>query len=208
MKQAVVFVLLLALFASCNQPKKANQSVEKKLPDTLRPVEKPNEQDAVKAKGAAVLSALRAKNYKLVSQFFSKNGVYFSPYGFLDSTNCKRLTSADFLESIQKNWILTWGSYDGSGEPIQLTTKAFIKKFVYNADYLHAEQVSYNQVFQKGNSLVNLTDIFPNHPFLDYHFSGFDQKYAGMDWTSLILVFDKEGSDYVLVAVIHHQWTV
>ena len=43
--------------------------------------------------------------------------------------------------------------------------------------------------------------------FIDYHFSGFDQKLNGMDWVSLRLVFEKQNGQYFIVAIIHDQWT-
>jgi len=134
--------------------------------------------------------------------------VVFSPYGFIDTVGSKRLSSADFLTAIRKNWILTWGSFDGTGEPIKLTVAAYLQKFVYNADFLNAEAESYNQVMKQGNSVNNLREIFPNAQFVEYHFSGFDPKYKGMDWTSLRLVFEKENDDYYLVAIVHDQWTI
>jgi hypothetical protein len=83
----------------------------------------------------------------------------------------------------------------------------YIDKFVYNADFLNAEKTAYNQVIGKGNSLNNLGEVFPNHPFIEYYFSGFDEKYAGMDWTSLRLVFKLHQGNYYLVAIVHDQWT-
>lgn len=104
--------------------------------------------------------------------------------------------------------MLTWGNYDGTGDPIKLTVPAYLKKFVYNADYLTAEAVGFDEVMKQGNSRNNLTELYPNHHFIDYHFSGFEQKNKGMDWTSLRLVFEKENGQYFLVAIIHDQWTV
>ena len=61
---------------------------------------------------------------------------------------------------------------------------------------------------KQGNSVNNLKEIYPNRHFIDYHFSGFDQKLKGMDWTSLRLVIEKQNGEYFLVAVIHDQWTI
>lgn len=117
------------------------------------------------------------------------------------------MSKASFLKLVEEKGSVIWGNYDGSGDVIRLTAQQYLEKFVYNADYLHAEKIGYDQIIGKGNSLNNLNEIFPKHPFIEYHFSGFDKKYSGMDWTSLRLVFKQYQSNYYLVAVIHDQWT-
>ena len=211
MKTILFPILALVLLLSCNNNKQESKEVPAK---TIAPkIESPKgnnltTQDSISATGRQVLTFLKANNYNELVKYFSSEGVLFSPYGFIDKANCKKLTATDFLGSIQKKWILTWGSYDGTGEPIKLSVPAYLKKFVYSADYLNAEAVGYDQIVKKGNSAVNLETIFPNHHFIDYHFSGFVQKNQGMDWTSLKLVFEKVDSQYFLVAIIHDQWTV
>jgi (p)ppGpp synthase/HD superfamily hydrolase len=43
---------------------------------------------------------------------------------------------------------------------------------------------------------------------VEYHFSGFDPKYEGMDWRSLRLVFEEKDNIWHLVGIIHDQWTI
>lgn len=210
MKRFILFALLLVLFYGCtNQPEKktANPVVDsvKKVPPRSNGL---TQQDSIKATGAQVLALLKTHNYKELIKYFSADGVLFSPYGFIDTAKSKKLSPEDFLQAVDKKWILTWGSFDGTGEPIKLTVPSYLKKFVYNADYLSAEAVGFDEVMKQGNSLNNLEVIYPNHHFIDYFFSGFDQKYNGMDWTSLKLVFENEDGQYFLVAIIHDQWTV
>lgn len=166
------------------------------------------EQDSIKAIGQQVLISLKENNFVELRKYFSEEGVLFSPYGYIDTARSKKLTPDDFLIAINKNWVLTWGSYDGTGDPIKLSVLAYFKKFVYNADYVNAEAIGFDEIMKQGNSTNNLKEIYPNHHFIDYHFSGFDQKLKGMDWTSLRLVFEKQNGEYFLVAVIHDQWTI
>jgi len=214
MKRLIPLTLLLFVFWGCNNPKENKKELPAPTVDTSSKVEPPkdqdglSQQDSIKATGRQILVFLNEKNYPELAKYFSSEGVLFSPYGFIDTAKSKRLTPDDFLESINKKWILTWGSYDGTGEPIKLLVANYLKKFVYNADYLNAEAIGFDQVMKQGNSLNNLKTIYPNHHFIDYHFSGFDQKNNGMDWTSLRLVFDKTDGQYFLVAIIHDQWTI
>ncbi|WP_268240815.1 hypothetical protein [Paenibacillus albidus] len=43
---------------------------------------------------------------------------------------------------------------------------------------------------------------------MEYHYDELDPQFAGMDWQSLRLVFGKEGSQWVLMGIIHDQWTI
>ncbi|SFH09897.1 hypothetical protein [Pedobacter insulae] len=210
MKNLFFFISTMLILSSCGNNKKEAKTVSK---DTAEVVNAPEttgltQQDSIKATARQILVLLKENNIPELTKYFSNNGVLFSPYGHIDTIKSKKLHSADLLAAINNKWILTWGNYDGTGEPIKLTVPAYLKKFAYSADYLNAEAVGYDELIKEGNSLNNIKEIYPNHHFVDYHFSGFDQKYEGMDWTSLRLVFEKQNGEYCLVAVIHDQWTV
>lgn len=214
MKRLILFSFLILSLAACNNDKQNKEKTPAAVTDTVKnnlPVDDGDglsQQDSIKATGRQVLNFLKENNYPELIKYFSSEGVRFSPYGYIDTANTKRLTPEDFLESINKKWILTWGSYDGTGDLIKLSVPAYLKKFVYNADYVNAEAVGYDAVMKQGNSTNNIKELYPNHHFIDYHFSGFDQKNKGMDWTSLRLVFEKEDGQYFLVAIVHDQWTI
>ncbi len=210
MKNLLFLSCLVLIISSCGNNKQEKDPVKDTVltttaaPKTVEFVEK----DSLMAIGEQVLLSLKNNNFEELGKYISEDGMRFSPYGYIDTTAGKKLTPDDFLNAINKKWILTWGSYDGTGDPIKLTVADYVKKFVYNADYLNAEAVGYDEVMKQGNSINNLKEIYPNHHFIDYHFSGFDQKAKGMDWTSLRLVFEKVNGEYFLVAVIHDQWTI
>lgn len=213
MKNTIIVVLLMMALYSCTNKKQENKQAE--LADTLTKANaNPTAEDgltlkdSISATGNQALIFIKDKNYKELVNYFSADGVRFVPYGFIDTANHKKLTREDFLTAIDKNWILTWGDYDGTGKPIKLTVEQYLAKFVNNADYLNAEADALDTVIKQGNSINNLRKIYPNHHFIEYHFSGFDQKYNGMDWTSLRLVFEKEDGQYFIVAIIHDQWTI
>lgn len=212
MKHQYALLLIAFFWLGCGnneQPKETSSN------DTLiareKPVETKNaisQQDSITATGQEILFHLKAQNYSELVKYFSQEGVLFSPYGYIDIPKSKKINPDEFLEAVQKKWILTWGSADGTGEPIKLTVKDYLKKYGYTADYLNAEAVGFDEVIKSGNSVNNLKSIYPNHHFIDYHFSGFDQKLNGMDWSSLRLVFEKQDGQYFLVALIHDQWTI
>ncbi|SDC89778.1 hypothetical protein [Pedobacter soli] len=195
-----ILIIALLLTVGCNR--KENKTVQ------AVKIRQATQQDSIEAVGLKALTALQAKDYEAFAALFHPTeGVRFSPYGFIDPTH-KQVLAKDFLEAITRNWILTWGHVDGSGEAIKIRVKAYVDKFIYNADYLHAPQKSYDSIIGKGNSIDNLKDTYPQLHFTEYHFKGFDEKYRGLDWTSLRFVFKKYNNAYYLVAVIHDQWTV
>lgn len=210
MKNLLFLICIVFIITSCGNNKQEKNAVKDTLVTTApKPkTEEFVEQDSIKAIGQQVLISLKENNFAELRKYFSEGGVLFSPYGYIDTAKSKKLTPDDFLIAIAKNWTLTWGSYDGTGDPIKLTVKAYLKKFVYNADYVNAEAIGFDEVMKLGNSTNNLKEIYPNCHFIDYHFSGFDQKLKGMDWTSLRLVFEKQNGEYFLVAIIHDQWTI
>ena len=204
------FCLSTVLLASCTSNDRPTTA--SKLPqDTLKKQEATDtvaNEEILTTIATEILTMLKAKDYNAFATYFHPNdGVLFSPYAYIDTKTAKKLSRATFKQLITAHSAVNWGSYDGSGEPIKLTAQQYIEKFVYNADYLHAEKIAYNQFIGKGNSLNNLEKIYPKHPFIEYYFSGFDKKYGGMDWSSLRLVFKQYQSNYYLIAIVHDQWT-
>jgi hypothetical protein len=213
MRQFILLFLWLAVCCSCQNDSHKTEAISVKdsvsdsLPARQIPTEKLSQRDSLQAIGRQVLLLIKSQNYPELVKYFANEGVLFSPYSYIDPAKSKKLDPEDFLTSINKKWLLTWGNFDGTGDPIKLTVVDYLKEFVYNADYLNAEAIGYDKVMQEGNSHNNIQEIYPKHHFIDYYFSGFDQKNKGMDWTSLRLVFQRENNDYTLVAVIHDQWT-
>jgi hypothetical protein len=61
----------------------------------------------------------------------------------------------------------------------------------------------------KGNSVDNAAQVYPDARIVEYHVPGRNPDYGGMDWRSLRLVFEEgEGGRWLLVAVIHDEWTI
>lgn len=100
-----------------------------------------------------------------------------------------------------------WGAYDGTGEPILLTTMEYFKKFVYDKDFANASQISYNALLGSGNTLENQFQVYSDSIIVEYYLPG-DPKYEGIDWSSLRLVFNNYGNDWYLIGVIHNEWTI
>ncbi|WP_052350781.1 hypothetical protein [Paenibacillus gorillae] len=156
----------------------------------------------------AIITALKNKDHQaLVSYIHPDKGVLFSPYAHIDTASAK-VFKADELPGLDDSTVYYWGDYDGSGEAISLTFSRYYDKFVYDQDFAAAETVSIDTIVGKGNSLINIEEVFPGSTTVEYHFSGFDPQYEGMDWESLIVVLEQDGSVWHLSAIVHSSWTI
>jgi hypothetical protein len=214
MKYLLFISLLIVIGCNNNSSKEkvaepvtvTSDSANTIIPD---PESIPNSDSLVLATSRRVLSMMKNKEFiRLSTLFHPVSGVRFSPYGFIDTTTSKVLNAEQFLQAIATKNVIHWGSYDGSGDSILLTMAQYFNKFIYNADFLHAEKSSLNKRIGLGNSLDNIKLIFPGCNYTESHFSGFHKKYGGMDWTSLKLVFKFEGGKNYLVGIVHDQWTI
>jgi hypothetical protein len=134
-------------------------------------------------------------------------GVRFSPYAYV----CERdlVFGAALLDDLLTDRTrYLWGVYDGSGEPIELTFADYYDDFIYDQDFANAEQVGYDEAVGQGNTINNIGKFYPDAVFVEYHFSGFDPQYGGMDWVSLRLVFEQQEGVWYLVGVVHDEWTI
>jgi hypothetical protein len=90
-----------------------------------------------------------------------------------------------------------------------LTYAAYHRKYVYDHGYSRAKQITYNSdALSSGNLINNIRQSYPEAIIIEYHFPGFHEKYGGMDWTSLWLVFEQQGSQWYLVGIVHGEWTI
>lgn len=194
-KGALVFWLIAAtLLLSCSR--------------NITPVEEKTHQEIVTDRANQVIIALQARDMSKLSLLaHPTKGVRFSPYAYVQDKNLHFTTDqlVDLLRDTEK---YHWGEQDGSGEPLLMTFQEYYDRFVYDQDYAHAEEQSLNKRIGEGNSLDNSREYYSDGMVVEYHFSGFDPQYAGMDWKSLRLVFQKENTQWYLVGIIHDEWTI
>lgn len=151
------------------------------------------------------IQALRNRDMvRIAGMAHPEKGVLFSPYGSAQATNV--ILKADQLSgALADSTIYTWGSYDGTGEPIELTFADYFERFVYSQDFAQAPQIGYNQVI---GGQYRAEDFDPSSVMVEYHFPGFEPRYEGMDWQSLRLVFEQQEQGWYLVGIIHNQWMI
>ena len=228
-KSVVVLVLFVGLLTACNLTS-PNQNIEASIPPTipptplpfpssLPPTDFPTEvvlssttipltlNQTVLDRASEVVQTLQSQDFISMSSYVHPvNGVRFSPYAFVQDTD--QVFSADDIASIlADSKVYTWGSYAGTGEPINLSFPAYYSEFIYDVDFANAPQVALNYRLSAGNSIDNTAEFYPGSMFVEYYFPGFDPQYGGMDWRSLRLVFSDYNSTWGLVGIIHDEWT-
>lgn len=157
--------------------------------------------------GNAVLHALKSADYKKLEALTSASGLSLNLYPNLNlekSTLAKDAVSDISIDSTQH----MWGYTDGKGDEIVMTTAQFIRRYIYTADYLNAEQVATGKTLGSGNSMNTILIDAGDRAVIAYHFSGFDPKYAGIDWTTLYLIFENENGSYKLRGIAKDNWTI
>lgn len=157
---------------------------------------------------AQVIQALAQKDMTAAAEFVHPEmGVRFSPYAYVREEH--QVFMPDEIASLEgSEETYLWGQYDGSGEPIELTFDDYYEKFVYSADFANPEDMAVNARIGQGNTINNIQDFYPDSSYVEYHFSGFEEQYGGMDWESLRLVFVQEDGAWYLVGVVHDEWTI
>ena len=162
-------------------------------------------QETLRDISLVILTSIKERDYKTIANLIHpEDGIRFSPYGYFDSLDVK-LDSAAFLESARSQQELTWGVYAGSGEPIQFTVNKYFEEFLWDANFLQPEKFSVDTLYSRSNH--SFKNTYPDAHFTESYFSGFDKKYEGMDWRSLMLVYKKFQGDYYVCAIIHDEWT-
>jgi len=165
-----------------------------------------NEQ-RVLATARDVLSAFAARDYQKLEGLTSADGLGLStgPH-FGQAENL--IPKIDIAGIPKDTKIYLWGYTDGKGDPINLTRAGFLTKYIYSADYLKAPDVAVNKTLGGGNSLNTIDKDVNGRTYVAFHFSGFDPKYGGMDWTTIYLIFDSVNGEYKLRGIAKDNWTI
>ena len=225
-----LFILLVSFCTfviACKDKSKNESKVETNTVDTIQSVDRKTDsllkikniqdsiqlvqrKDSILLKTTQnILTLLKNKNYSAFANYIHPvEGIRFSPYGFVDTAHDMKLSKQKFINQVREQDMVIWGKFDGTGDPIQMTLNNYMQRFVYDVDFVKPEKRSVNEIIGSGNSLNNLQLVYKNCDFTESNFSGFDKKYAGMDWRSLRLVFKVRGRKFFLVGIVHDEWTI
>lgn len=166
------------------------------------------ESNRILYKALEIVRLIKEKNMEeLSNHIHPTKGLRFTAYGHLNDED-QVLNTKQIEELFDESEILTWGSYDGTGDPIDLSFADYYDRFIYDVDFANPHIIGINEIVGKGNTLNNIEEFHPNGEFIEFHFTGFEPQFEGMDWKSLRLVFEEEEGRFYLVAILHDEWTI
>src|SRR5690554_3362141 len=213
-KRYLTFLLLVMLLIGCNSRNGYDDATNGQFSsaddsEIKRYSKKVMKDSLLLSMTEEILEVIKGKDFQgLAGYFHPEMGVRFSPYGYIDSVHHVHFSREEFLKQVEEGDTLLWGMYDGTGKDILMSMDGYFDKFVYEVDFLNAEEFSVNEILGTGNSLINIDQVYPGADFTESYFSGFEEKYGGMDWRSLRLIFKADEEQLYLVGIVHDQWTI
>ena len=145
---------------------------------------------------------------KLAARVHPKKGVRFSSSAYVDVEGDVVFSSAQAGQFWNDHKTYDWGFADGSGEAIRLTPSAYCERYIIDQDFLNSSSVNVNNDRVSGNTSNNAALIYPQGTRVEYYMALVrGGKVPEFDWAALRLVFERVGSEWFLVAVIHDEWS-
>jgi len=157
-----------------------------------------------------VLGYINDGNYYELSRIAHPEfGIVFSPSATVTLATNKRFRAEQIAAFGSDNAVCVWGIHEGSGEPIEMTPGNYFAEYILARDYISASIIGVNHVVKSGNALENITEVFPDVQFVDFHIPGAEKGSAeDFGWTSLRLGFEEHGGRLWLTLILNSKWTV
>jgi hypothetical protein len=150
-----------------------------------------------------VLKQFESKTPNNLARIMTSNGVRFSPY--VNTTPADRIIGLNGMSQLFTDPnTYTWGTQDGSGEPIVLTGTNYVANKITNKPYLTTTP-TINGTIGRGNMISNVIATYPGAATVEYYLPPTNP--GDMDWYSLIFVFEYQNNQWFLVGVVNDQWT-
>ncbi|WP_077211931.1 hypothetical protein [Bacillus dakarensis] len=155
-----------------------------------------------------IVDGLKNQDMNRIADYvYPQKGLLFSPYVYIEDEAIV-FQKEEVSSLLENNSQYLWGYYDGSGDPIELTPKQYLEEILYAKPYENADEILVDDIQQRGNTINNVKEVFPQSKVVEYYLSG-SEKYGGMDWASLLLVFEQdESGEWLLVAMVNDKWTI
>lgn len=224
LKLVALMIIILTLLVACTTDKGEKDDFQERLnerdmkiselEDKIKELESSQTNDSPKlnnlvARVLDVLEAIRTKDMDKLSSYIDPNkGVRFSPYPSVDKERDKVFTREEIKNILTNNDVFQWGSYDGSGNPINLNFVDYYERFIYDADFSNPDIIGNNVVIASGNAVENVKEVYPHGQFVEFYIKGDNPDFGDSAWRSLKLVFEEDKNNWYLVGIIHGEWTI
>ena len=218
MKKILVLISILILSFTCGQQENGHRRTQSEKVGSHATASSSEHaatsttltmQQWAEQRAAEILIALKNSDpERLATVAHPEEGVRFSPYGYVNLQTDRILKRDQIRQMYVDSTRHLWGHYDGTGDPIRLSFSEYLGAFCYDKDFIEAPEKSYQKIINRGNTLNNAQEVYPDAIILEYHFPGFEPDYGGMDWESLRIVLKELNGQLYLTGIIHDQWTI
>jgi hypothetical protein len=155
-----------------------------------------------------VIEMLEVNDMTGVASFVDPTlGLRFSPYSVIDLVNDLVFTPAQVSTLWTDPTLYTWGTHASSGDPITMLYSGYHGEYVYDQNYSSPHMIGNNVIIGTGNMINTVVSAYPTASFVEYHFTGFNPSYSGMDWVSVRLIFENISGVWKLIGIEHDAWT-
>ncbi|KIA88221.1 hypothetical protein [Kaistella jeonii] len=213
-----LYILSLLLMVSCSKESKIISEILPQDSTKLIPVDslknanlktesgKLSKEETLKKLNNEILSTLKSKDYDSFSNYIHpEKGITFSMYSYINPKKDKHFSGEGFKNYSATKTRFTWGEKDGTGDLLVLSIKDYMTEWVFTRNFKNSE-FYFNEFKGIGNTINNIKKIYPNDLFTENFIPG-TEIFSGMDWSSLIFVFEQYNDNYYLVAVANNSWT-
>ena len=176
--------------------------------NTSVPVVSDMSQQTLKQQAMRIQRALANNDFaRITDDIHPTRGVRFSMYAYVHLDKDKVFSREQFAQYLnQSNIRFTWGEKDGTGDLLITPLPTYLETWV-DAKKFNNARIKINEFESRGNMINNVNEAYPKSDVVDFYYKGSD-KYDGIDWRGMRLVFeDYQGKRY-LVGIINDQWTV
>lgn len=155
-----------------------------------------------------IQQALAGKDYaSIINDIHPTRGVRFSMYAYVHLDKDKVFSRDQFAQYLNQSKVrFTWGELDGAGETLIVPLPVYLDTWI-DAEKFDTARITVNTFESRGNMINNVNEAYPNSDVVDFYYKGSD-KYDGMDWHGMRLVFEQYQGKRYLVAIINDRWTV
>lgn len=174
------------------QPEAPNQDPEDK-------------QVIIEEKAKEIIQVLHNRNMDVLASYVHKEkGLLFAPVAYIEdySLTFPQDKIATLLEDPTE---YVWGYQEANSE-IKLSPSAYFEERIHAELFLNPDEIKVDPNVPSGERSTNIKDYFPESTVVEFHYAG-TEKYSGMDWKSLHLVFEEnEQEGWDLVAIVNGLW--
>lgn len=165
-------------------------------------------QQTIMQQALHIQRALANNDYaSITDDIHPTRGVRFSMYAYVHLDKDKVFSRAQFAQYLRESRIrFTWDDLDGTGEDYVVPLPVYLDSWI-DAKKFDNARMTVNQFESRGNMINNVLEAYPGADVVDFYYRGSD-KYDGMDWRGMRLVFETYQGKRYLVGIVNDRWTV